>query len=220
MKHIRDGWAVNKVACDIIRDLDGRSSVWPKWEGPREALLKAASATWIPVEDLKSFLNTLPGGRLTTTDVSQRLRAFYEEPYTAYPNDELRDSCLVLYELEKAAGTDMAAIIHALQEHVELEEQRLQRERLEAYHQRQEEARIALEQRFHSGADCKCTPLQRSKELYCRVNGRSYRLNPTADKKWKLHRIASLDDDRPELIGTYRSRRDVAPVLQRVAYQP
>jgi len=43
--------------------------------------LKSAALCWIPIEDLLTFLNQLPGPPLTKTDVSQRLRAFHEEPY-------------------------------------------------------------------------------------------------------------------------------------------
>ena len=55
----------------------------------------------------------------------QRLRAFYEEPYSSYPNEELKAGCLALYEAEKAQGTELPAIIGALQEYIELEEERL-----------------------------------------------------------------------------------------------
>ena len=51
---------------------------------------------------------------MTKTDVEQRLRAIWEEPHTIYPKDELRDSCLALYQAEKASGTEMRAIIGAL----------------------------------------------------------------------------------------------------------
>ena len=37
-----------------------------------------------------------------------------------------------------------------------------------------EETRIALEERLLFGADCKWTPLNKSAEVYCRTNGRTY----------------------------------------------
>jgi hypothetical protein len=114
----------------------------------------------------------------------------------------------------------MVAIVGALQAHVEREEERLRRELEETYRRRQEEARLELEQRFLSGADCKWTPINRSKEIYCRINGRSYRLAPLPSKQWRLQRITSLDDQMGILIGTYGSRRDATKTLQQVAYRP
>lgn len=220
LRHIRDGYAVQKLAADIVRRLDHRGRLWEKWEGQREPLLKAAAATWIPIEDLRDQLNRMPGPGLTLTDVEERMRAFHEEPYTPLPKDELRESCLAIYEREKAEGTEIVAIVGALQAHVEREEERLRREFEENYRRRQEEARLELEQRFLSGADCKWTPISRSKELYCRINGRSYRLAPVANKQLRLQRTASHEDQDGILIGTYGSRRDATKALEQVAYSP
>lgn len=87
LRHIRDAYAV-KLAHDIVRKLDRGNPLWQKWEGPRDALAKAAATSWISVEDLTDSLNLLVGPKLTTTDVGQRLRAFHEEAYASYPNDE------------------------------------------------------------------------------------------------------------------------------------
>jgi hypothetical protein len=220
LKHIRDGWAVEKLARDIIRRLDRRSALWAKWEGERETLCKAAAGSWIPIEDLRDCLNRMDGPRLTSTDVTQRLRAFYEEPYAHYPNEELREGCLAIYEREKAEGTDLPAIVGALQEHVEREEERLRRELHVRYRRQQEEAREALEQRYLSGADCKWTSIRGSKELYSRINGRTYRLTSTADKRLRLFRVASIEDKDGIPIGTYGSRREVTKALEQVAYEP
>ena len=46
--------------------------------------------------------------------------AFNVEPYSTYPNEELKAGCLALYGTEKAQGTELTAIIGALQEHIEL----------------------------------------------------------------------------------------------------
>jgi hypothetical protein len=56
-----------------------------------------------------------------TTDVAQRLKAFEEEAYSEYPKEELQSGCLALYEKEKAAGTELPAIIGLLRDHVERE---------------------------------------------------------------------------------------------------
>ena len=83
-----------------------------------------------------------------------------------------------------------------------------------------EEVSVALEQRFLSGADCKWTPLNRSAELYSRVNGRAYRLSPTRDKRWKLSRVASVEDQEGREIGLYQYRRDANKALAEAAFQP
>lgn len=172
------------------------------------------------MEDLRDFLNSMDGSHLTATDVIQRLRAFHDEPFGSYPNEELQEGCLDIYGNEKSSGTELPAIIGRLQEHVEAEEQRLRSEREIAWRTRAQEEKDALEQRFRSGADCKWTQLGKSKEFYCRINGRPYRLSPTKDKMWNLHRIESERDVSGILIGTYRSRGDTRKVLAQVAYQP
>jgi hypothetical protein len=220
LRHIRDPYELNKLAKDIVKRLDQRNALWNKWESQRESLLKSAALCWIPTDDMRDYLNRMEGPTLTTTDVAQRLRAFHEEPYEPYPNEELQPGCLALYEREKAAGTEMPAIVGAIQEYVEQEEERIRVERQTAWRKRTEEERLALEERFLSGADCKWTPIQKSAELYRRINGRAYRLSPTKDKMWNLHRIASLDDQKPALIGTYRTRGDVTKALTQIAYSP
>ena len=117
LRHIRDPHAVNKLAREITSVFRG-PTVWRKWGGQREALLRQAINCWIPIEDLHEYLNGMPGPKLTTTDVAQRLRALWEEDYASYPNDALQESCLALYEKEMAAGTELPAVIGALQEHV------------------------------------------------------------------------------------------------------
>src|ERR1022692_4868899 len=72
--HIRDPHSLHKLAKEIVQAVDRASSIWEKWEGPREELAKAAAHCWIPTEDLQAFLNRLPGPVLTHTDVVQRLR--------------------------------------------------------------------------------------------------------------------------------------------------
>ncbi|WP_334488948.1 hypothetical protein [Bradyrhizobium algeriense] len=142
--------------------------MWKKWGPEREEVVQAAAPCWIPPEDLQAFLNTWPGPPLTKTDIEQRLRAIWEEPHTTYPKDEFKDGCLVLYQAEKALGTEIRAIIGALQEHIEREEERLRREQQEQYHRWREEERLKLERRFLSGADCGWTRIEKSDALYCR----------------------------------------------------
>ena len=220
IEHIRDPYSIDVLAQRIMRAVDGPYTMWRRWTGPREELLKASATCWIPTEDLREFLNEMPGPPLTNTDVVQRLRAYLEEDYAPYPREELKDAILALYETEKALGTELPAIIGAIQEFAELESERLRVAREADWRRRSEEARIALEQRFLSGADCKWTQLNRSAELYSRVNGRAYRLSPTRDKRWKLSRIASVEDQEGREIGLYQYRRDANKALADAAFQP
>uniref|UniRef100_Q07PN6 Uncharacterized protein n=1 Tax=Rhodopseudomonas palustris (strain BisA53) TaxID=316055 RepID=Q07PN6_RHOP5 len=217
LRHIKDPQVLHKLARDILEVVDRAGSVWSKWTVPREELAKAAANSWIPTEDLREFLSRLPGPALTATDVTQRLRAIWEQPWTSYPNEELKAGCLALYEIEKAQGTDMPAIVGAIQEYIEFEEERLRREREEAYKRSREEARIALQQRFMSGADCGWTLFESSQDLFCRRNGRAFRITQAKDKRWKLYRIKNRED-AGILLGTYLHRRDANKVLEQIAY--
>jgi hypothetical protein len=219
LRHIRDPRNLQKLAREIVKDVDRAGSIWTKWEGAREDLAKAAAPCWIPIEDLRAFLNGLPGPSLTHTDVAQRLRAFWEEPWANYPNDELRAGCLDFYEKEMAQGTELPAIIGALQQHIEQEEDRLRREQEETYRRHRETERVQRLQRFLSGADCGWTKVTESEDLYCRRNGRMFRIARAKDKRWKLYRVATLEDDG-FLLGTYQGRGDANKSLGQIAYQP
>ncbi|MEZ0003187.1 hypothetical protein [Sinorhizobium fredii] len=220
LRHIRDSHSLMKLAQAIVKQLDRHGSVWQKWEGQREVLLKSAVGCWIPVEDMRDVLNRMPGPKLTTTDVTQRLKAFEEEPYSTYPNEGLRDGCLELYSKEKAEGSELSAIVGLIAEHVEREEERLRIEHKERYKRLREEERIAAEERLLSGADCKWTQLRKSQNWYCRSNGRTYRLSPTTDKKWQLFRVDTLSaEEKGRVIGKYQNRGDATKVIAQVAYQ-
>ena len=147
LRHIRGPHMLQKLARDIVRQLYRRSRVWQKWEGERKPFLKAAACCWIPIEDLRTFLNEMPGPSLTMTDVTERLRAFHEEAYEPYPNAELEAGCLALYAKGKAEGTELPAIAGALRDFIEREEERLNRERQTAWKARAEAEKAALEQR-------------------------------------------------------------------------
>ncbi|WP_349434290.1 hypothetical protein [Pararhizobium sp. A13] len=220
LRHLRDPHSLINVAKVIVKRLDRQSGIWQKWEGERETLLKSALGCWIPIDDLREYLNGLPGPSLTMTDVAQRLRAFEEEPYASYPNDDLKDGCLALFAREKADGTELPAIIGLLAEHVEREEERLRLEREQRYRRMREEERLMAEQRLLSGADCKWTQLGKASQWYCRTNGRTYRLTPTSDKKWDLHRVDEpVAEEKGQLIGRYKGRGDATKVVAQVAYQ-
>jgi hypothetical protein len=219
LRHLRDPYSIHKLTREIVKALDGASSVWKKWETEREEVAQAAAPCWIPVEDLRAFLNKLPGPPLTKTDVEQRLCAIFEEPHTTYPKHELKDGCLVLYQSEKAQGTEMRAIIGALQQHIECEEDRLRHEHEESYRRWKEEERVKLEQRFLSGADCGWSAIEKSEAFYCRRNGRAFRIAQGKDKRWMLYRIKDFGD-KGSVLGNYQGRREATKALETVAYAP
>jgi len=220
LKHIRDPYSIAKLAQEIVRRLDRGNVVWTKWTEHRDMVVKSAVGCWIPIPDLKTFLNAMPGPALTMTDVDQRMKDFELESHI-WPLEELKQSCLAIYAQEREAGTDMPAIIGRLREYVEQEESRLREERQAQWRKSSEEAQAAREQRLLSGADCKWTQIRKSKHWYCRANGRTYRLSPAADKKWDLHRVDAVkDDENGHLIGCYQGRGDATKVIAEMAYQP
>jgi hypothetical protein len=170
-----------------------------------------------PVDDLQAYLNHLPGPPLTKTDVVQKLRAIHEEPYGYHPNDDVKASCLALYEAEKAQGTEMPAIIGALQEHIEFEEDRLGREREVARLRYQAEAHLRARQRFMAGADCGWTKLDESDGFFCRRNGRTFKTVQDKDKRRSLFRVTG-PGDKGAILGTYQGRRDASKALEKIAY--
>jgi hypothetical protein len=115
--------------------------------------------------------------------------------------------------------TELPAIIGALQEHIELEEDRLRREREETYRRHQEEERIRLQQRFLAGADCGWTQIEKSEAFYCRRNGRAFRTARAKDRRWNLYRVTTVED-AGVLLGTYQGRREASKALEKIAYQP
>lgn len=219
IRHIRDTKAINALVERIATAVDTQPSVWTKWVGLRDELIRAAAPTWVPIEDLRDTLNAFPGPRLTRTDVVQRLRAIHEEPYSRYPNEDLKEGCLALYERERAEGTEFTAIVGALQEFVEAETERLRQGQGAESKRKRDEERQVLEALFLAGADCGWTPVQGSAALYIRKNGRAYRLAPTKDKRLDLWRIKDAAD-KGALVGTYRTRGDAVKALKVLAYQP
>jgi hypothetical protein len=220
LRHLKDPKQIDRLAEEILSAVDHTPTVWAKWDAARRELLKAAAKTWIPIGDLVAFLNSLPGPRLTPTDVVQRLRAFQEEPYAhLYPDDRLKYACLARYAAEIEAGTELPAIVGALQEFAAEEEERLDRELQERWRAQQMADRMALERRFLSGADCKWTPLEGSKAVFMRRNGRTFRLSPTKEKRWMLHRIEG-PTDTGDLVGIYATRSAANKVVDKLAYEP
>ncbi len=221
LRHIRDPHSVIRLAQQIVKAIGRGNSIWKKWDGQREVLLKSALGCWVPIEDLRDFLNRMPGPALTTTDVVQRLKAFEEEEFYSYPKEELQAGCLALYTKEKAEGTELSAIIGLLREYVEREEERLRNEQNQRHQEWRERDRVAREQRLLSGADCGWTQLPKSLHWYCRKNGRTYRLSPANEKMWNLYRVNAVsDEEKGVLLGTYRQRGDATKAIKQIAYKP
>ncbi|NYT40772.1 hypothetical protein HZY97_08395 [Sphingomonas sp. R-74633] len=220
LRHIKDPYVLIKLAQQIVNKLDRGNSMWTKWSGLRDQLAQSAVPCWIPVSDLRDHLNRMEGPRLTLSDVEQRLRAFEEERYSEFPRDEFQTGCLAIYEAEKAEGTELPAIVGVLRAHIESEEARLEQEHRDRYAKLKEEQRLAAEQRLLSGADCKWTPWAGTKDLYCRVGGRLFRLAPRDDKFLDLFRVEEIDSSEGHLLGRYMKRGDATKAVERIAYQP
>lgn len=219
LRHVRDPYFLDKLARDILKAVDRNIGPWQKWEGSREVVLKSAAYTSIPVEDLRDYLNELPGQKLTATDVAQRLRAIHEDSHTPYPDEALANACLEIYHRERELGTEMIAIIGLLEEYVEEERHRRYRE---SEQQRREE--IAVEktlarERLLSGADCRWTQLDEPNLFFCRTNGRLYSLKKNSDKRWVLSRIKYASDQKGQIIGVYAGKGEPTKVVKVVAYQ-
>jgi len=220
LKHMRDPHSITKLAQEIVRRIDRGNVIWTKWTEHREMLLKSAVGSWVPIADLRTFLNAMPGPALTMTDVDQRLKDFDLETHT-WANEELKQGCVDIYAQEREAGTDMPAILGRLRDHIAQEESRLRDEQQVQWRKANEEAQVAREERLVSGADCKWTQIRGSKHWYCRTNGRTYRLSPTDDSKWNLYRVEAVSDDETgDLLGRYKGRADATKVVAEMAYKP
>ena len=94
LRHLRDPHSLQRLASDILKEVASANPIWIKWSQDREALARPAAYCWIPPEDLRDHLNDMAGPKLTLTDVVQRLRAFNEELYEPYPDEDQRTPAL------------------------------------------------------------------------------------------------------------------------------
>ena len=221
LQHLRDYQSIDKLATQIFSTLVPERVVWTKWSQDREAIVRAAAPCWVPLGELQAHLNSMPGPELTRTDVAQRIRAFEEdESRYDFPDPDHQAGCLQIYEAEMAQGTELIAIIGQIREFVVAEDERSRLEYQAHWKERQEHERQTLQARLVSGADCKWSALNGSKALYCRINGRLFKLSTAADKRFVLERVSSFDDPKGVVIGTYHHRKDVTLVLKSVPFQP
>lgn len=218
LRHIRDYKMIETLAVRIVDEVHNPSGVWTKWYPHREELIRAAAPTWIPDTDLRDALQELPGPKLTMADVSQRLKVVQEE-LSSWPDDAFRDACLELYRRERQAGTEMIAIAGAIRDYIEQAETERREAREQRWKAQKEADRLALEARFLSGADCGWTPVNGSTSVWCRRNGRGYRLERRKDGRQDMFRSDGVDD-RGFLVGTYGTRADASKAVKVLAYQP
>lgn len=181
------------------------SSLWRKWGPERNELLNLAKLSWIPVDDLRDALNALQGEPLTAVDVEQRLKLTWEED-TERPREDFRDGCLAIYLAEKAQGTELLAILGAIDDYVceayrresALSHERAMREL--------EEKRTEEEQTLISGVDCNWVRLRTSEDWFRREQGRLFRLAKVRCSDWELSELEHLDAPG-KVVGRFRSRR-------------
>ena len=192
-----------------MKAVDRAGSIWGKWDGPREEIGRVSPG--------------LPEPTARPGPDEDRRRAEAADglggAISHIPNDDLQASCLALYEAEKAQGTEMPAIIGALQEHIEAEEDRLSREHEEGWRRRQQEERLQKQQRFEAGADSPWIQIDGTEGFHCRRNGRTYRAVRDKDKRWSLFRVKEVGEPGARL-GTYQNRRDATKALDKIAFSP
>jgi hypothetical protein len=219
---------IPKLARKLLDTIDGPMSPWTKWGKDREEIVKRAAEVWVPLDDLREALNKLPGGRLTPTDVEQRIHALrYEHGgYKRGPDEELKEGSFAAYAEEKAKGTEFIAILGWLEEWTWGADERLWRKREEVRRQHIEQEKRNAEARLRSGADCPWTAAAALAGLHCRKNARLFRLK-TLDKgesplapKFEVLEVKSFEDQRGALIGRYRTRSDASKAVLEVAYKP
>jgi hypothetical protein len=221
LRHGGDSEQIAKLAGKILESVDGDGArdPWRKWPLARDKLVRRAVDCWVPVDDLHAAPSELPGPPLTTTDVTGRLLALWEDGLDR-PDDTLRTGCDALYARETAVGTELAAIVELMHDWMGEEIGRRMREDWEERERRRAEMKEAAKLRFLLGAYCKWTQIGSSTDLYCRVNGRTYRLSHAADKKLEVWRVQSMDDAAGRLIGRYQGRPDATRAIEQIAYQP
>src|ERR1700690_4344704 len=59
LRHIRDPHSLRRLAREIVRRMDRGNSIWNKWDGQREVLLKSAVECWVAIGE--SLIEALGG---------------------------------------------------------------------------------------------------------------------------------------------------------------
>lgn len=219
LRHVRDFHNLDKVSKEIVSALDRDYGIWRKWDGTKDQVAKLSLGTWVPLADLVAFLNTLPGPKVTKTDVQQRILAL-EAQECMGQEDEFREACEAFYRQEVSQGTDMVATLMALQELLEDLYSKKFEEDNRRKREAREQAKLESEQRLLSGADCPWTSYGISKSVYCRVNGRTYRVVTQPDKRIELTRVRNVDDGEAGVsLGLYRDRGTATAAVKKMAFE-
>ena len=216
LRHIQDAQQLRRTAMRILRKLDGRTDPWRKWPPARDQLVRAAAECWIPLADLHAALHELPGPPLTESDVSAKLTALWHDHHSKL-EVKFRDGCEALYEREKAAGTELAAIVLVMGQYAAGEDERLRLAASGERRLRKEERTAELNELLLSGADCPWTSPDGSGDAYCRANGRLFRLRRSGDRKLEMHRVGAVGDDAGRQVGRYQTRADATKALEQAA---
>jgi len=219
---------VPEIARKILDATYLPKSLWTKWDKNREELIGRAVDVWVPLVDLLTALNMLPGEKLTATDVEQRLNALrYENSgYSRGPSEEIKEISLDAYTEEKAKGTEFIAILGWMEEWTADAEERLRQQQKVKRRDAIALEKQRAEARLRSGADCGWTVVDGVVDTHCRRNGRLFRLKALPkyaspnSPKLELIEVKTLDDKRGTLIGQYHTRGDAAKALLEVAYKP
>lgn len=219
LAHLRSAHALDRLASEIVRQLDMPTRLWAKWGGSREDLVRASCPCWIPLADLAASLNELPGPKLTLSDVSGRLQILQDE-LGEWPDDRWHAGCEAIFNEERLQGTEIMACVVRIRSFIEDEEARFLRENDQRYKERVAAEKASLEALFLAGADCKWTPVQSSTTIYCRMNGRVFSLSRAVDAKYELQRVRSHDCGSGIMVGRYGRRGDATTAVKDMAYRP
>ncbi len=214
---------IAKLAEQILRIAIDRG-LWTKWGPDRDEIAERAANLWIPLDDLREALNTLPGPVLTKVDVEQRIRDFREKQYGSYPKAEMEAEALAAFAEEKAKGTEFIAVLGHMEEWCWGGEERLRQKREKDRREQIAKEKQVAEARLRNGADCPWTAATDITDLHCCKNGRLYRLRAlqTADKfepAFEVLRVDYLDAKRGRPVGRYRTRSDASKAVANVAWQ-
>ena len=194
IRHMRDPKVLDRLVRDIVAVFTERRAIWRKWSEEREKFVLSLQAghCWAPIDDIGTYLNEMPGPILTPVDVEQRLRD--QDALWEIPEVDLREWCEAFYLDEESRGTELPAIIHAMQDYVAAEHVRRMNHERDERRRRRDEVQKTKEYLFYSGADCGWTRLGESPDRVCRINGRLYRVEITGTKRRHLHRVTSVAD--------------------------
>lgn len=211
---------VQNLAQEILKDFNGAGALWAKWSADRMQLLDLAKTCWIPVDGLQKALNALPGPPLTTTDVEQRMKVLLDDRFVDQPRADLREGCREIYRAEVQQGTELRAIISAIDDYLGEVCSLECREEHERQEREREAKRMEQEMKLLSGVDCGWTRLGSSDDWFRRDVGRLFRLRKVRDATWELSEMQVIDRlEDCRVIGTYKGRRQAREAIEDIVFR-